>query len=251
MAQDKSGSGTVVEMTQFASHAHYQPLREVEAYWTALRAGRLVPRRSDVDPRGMENALQYAFVLERIATGMGRLRIAGTHLTDLLGMEVRGMPFSAFFTPEARGDIADVLEAAFSDPARVTVDVVAETALGKPGLEGRLILLPLKSDLGDISRVLGCFVTRGTIGRAPRRFGITNVSVSPLLGDAHIPDDGAEDADIAGRSAPKARKPETAPSGGFAETGAPFAGEAGRGSEPSARRATRRHYLRLVHDAES
>ena len=63
-----------------------------------------------------------------------------------------------------------------------------------------MILLPLKSDLGDISRVLGCLCTYGAIGRAPRRFELLNQEVTPLLGDARIregietaPDDEEDD----------------------------------------------------------
>ncbi|WP_375172924.1 PAS domain-containing protein [Pseudooceanicola sp.] len=179
-------------MSQFAASSRYQPLREVEGYWDALRAGRLVPRRSDIDPRGIERALEYAFVLERIAPGLGRLRIAGSHLTDLLGMEVRGMPLSALFAAGTRGGISEVLEQVFSDPAKAELQLTSDRSLGKPALEGRMILLPLKSDLGDITRVLGCLVTQGRIGRAPRRFEIAGVEVRPLLGDAVVRDQDGE-----------------------------------------------------------
>ena len=63
---------------------------------------RAVPMRSDVDPRGIERSLEHAFILERIAPQMARFRLAGMHLTDLMGMEVRGMPTTALFAPAAR-----------------------------------------------------------------------------------------------------------------------------------------------------
>ncbi len=47
-------------------------------------------------------------------------------------------------------------------------------------MTGRMVLLPLRSDLGDISRALGCFITDGLSGRAPRRFRITNRTVTPV-----------------------------------------------------------------------
>ncbi|MHC9237503.1 PAS domain-containing protein [Pseudooceanicola sp. 502str34] len=171
-------------MARFADQARFGAIAEVEAYWQALRAGRLVPRRADIDPRGIERALEYAFVLERIAAGLARLRIAGTHLSDLMGMEVRGMPLSTFFTPESRSRIGDVLEQVFDSPAIATLTITAERGIGKPALEGKLILLPLMSDLGDVTRVLGCLATQGAVGRAPRRFAVTAVEVRPLLGDA-------------------------------------------------------------------
>jgi len=214
-------------MTQFACASRFQPLREVEAYWQAIRAGRLVPRRSDIDPRGIERALEFAFVAERIAPGLGRLRIAGSHLTELLGMEVRGMPLTAFFATDSRNRISDVLEEVFNAPATAEIVLSGERGIGKPALEARMILLPLKSDLGDISRVLGCLVTKGDVGRSPRRFDITDVKITPLLGDAFRDDTGAE--------------VEATPVPGMAEDASPF--------EP-APKPTARPYLRLVHSDE-
>lgn len=188
MSTDRTRDPRVVNMTKFASAARYQPLREVEGYWDALRAGRLVPRRADIDPRGIERALEYAFVLERIAPGLGRLRIAGSHLTELLGMEVRGMPLSALFDTGSRKKISEALEEVFEAPAKIELALRGDRGLGKPALEARMIILPLKSDLGDISRALGCLVTHGKIGRAPRRFEITEMRIVPLLGDARVMD---------------------------------------------------------------
>ncbi|NCU21311.1 PAS domain-containing protein, partial [Candidatus Falkowbacteria bacterium] len=85
-------------------------LADLRSYWEALRQGRPVPARAEVDPRGIERALDYTFLLERIAPGMGRFRLAGMHLNDLMGMEVRGMPLSTFFAPLSRKPAAELLE---------------------------------------------------------------------------------------------------------------------------------------------
>ncbi|OWU84898.1 hypothetical protein ATO6_11335 [Oceanicola sp. 22II-s10i] len=170
----------VIDMSPFLNDSRHPSIREVEAYWQALRAGRLVPRRSEVDPRGIERSLEYAFIAERIAPGLARLRIAGSHLSDLMGMEVRGMPLSAFFTPDARTLCGDVLEQVFDGPATAELILSAERGIGKPAIDARMILLPMKSDLGDVSRALGCFSTQGAIGRSPRRFNITGHSLRDL-----------------------------------------------------------------------
>jgi len=164
----------VIDMTSFLHDHRHPSIREVEAYWQGLRAGRLVPRRSEVDPRGIERSLEFAFILERIAPGLARMRIAGSHLSDLMGMEVRGMPLSTFFDPAGRNLFGDVLEQVFSAPATAELVLNAERGIGKPAIDARMILLPLKSDLGDISRALGCLSTQGTIGRTPRRFEIVS-----------------------------------------------------------------------------
>ncbi|WP_415183985.1 PAS domain-containing protein [Phaeovulum sp.] len=159
---------------------------EVRAYWEGLRNGRLVPTRSDVDPRGIERALEHAFLLERIAPGAARFRVAGMHLNDLMGMEVRGMPLTAFFTPTARKRISDILESAFNSPEVADLTLNAETGFGKPALQARLLILPMTSDLGDVNRALGCLIAEGAIGRSPRRFELAKAQISPIIAGSVI-----------------------------------------------------------------
>ncbi len=158
----------------------FPAISEVRAYWEALRNGRKVPLRSEIDPRGIERSLEYAFVLERIAPQVARFRLAGMHLSDLMGMEVRGMPVTTFFTPAARDRVAEILEGVFRAPEIAELTLTAETGLGKPPMQARLIILPLQSDLGDISRALGCLVAEGAVGRAPRRFELTEVRLTQV-----------------------------------------------------------------------
>lgn len=172
----------VIVMSRHRTDARFPHIATVEAYWHALRGYRAVPRRAEVDPRGIENALEYAFILEQIAPSVGRLRIAGSHLSDILGMEVRGMPLSAFFMPEARDDLAACIEKVCSDPTIATLTVEAEPGIGKPVLEARLLLLPLRDESGEVNRILGCFDSNGSIGRAPRRFAIKSRRLTQITG---------------------------------------------------------------------
>jgi hypothetical protein len=158
----------------------FRYISEIRAYWEALRDGREVPFRSEIDPRGIEHALEYAFVLERIAPQVARFRLAGMHLNDLMGMEVRGMPLTALFTPKSRTEVSDILQVVFSGPKTAELTLRAETGFGKPEMLAKLLILPLKSDLGDISRALGCFMAEGPIGRAPRRFDLMDCAVNPI-----------------------------------------------------------------------
>jgi hypothetical protein len=149
-------------------------------YWQSMRRDSDVPRRSEIDPRGIEALLANAFVAEKIAPGLARMRIAGTHLSDLMGMEVRGMPVSAFIAPNHRDELAGLLVDVFERPAALQIELTSPGSMGKPALTGTLVMLPLRSDLGDISRALGCLVTQGPIGRAPRRFEIASHQITPL-----------------------------------------------------------------------
>ncbi|MBS0574055.1 MAG: PAS domain-containing protein [Proteobacteria bacterium] len=215
--------GEVVPFREAKQDMGFPPLAEVRAYWEALRAGRRVPLRSDIDPRGIEGALDHAFILERIAPQVARFRLAGTHLGDLMGMEVRGMPLTTLFTPLARTAAGAIVEGVFRRPEVAELILAGETGPGRPALVARMILLPLRSDLGDISRALGCLCALGQTGRAPRRFDLTGVTAAPI-GDGPGTGDGPATGD--GRPAPP----------GLAEAPATFAPAASPG----------RAHLRLV-----
>ncbi|MGB0660168.1 MAG: PAS domain-containing protein [Mangrovicoccus sp.] len=181
MSQDQKTEANIVSLKRYRNTMQHSALSTVEAYWQGLRAGRVVPSRSEVDPRGIDKSLEFAFILERIAPGMARFRLAGMHLNDLMGMEVRGMPLTSFFVPDARRQISDALEHVFEEPAIARFRLVAEAGIGKPENEASLLILPLKSDLGDISRALGVLVYEGDIGRTPRRFTVSHMEVEPLV----------------------------------------------------------------------
>ncbi|MGO4855197.1 PAS domain-containing protein [Phaeovulum sp. W22_SRMD_FR3] len=187
MEHERDGLGEVVSMAGFERAAQNRVVEEVRAYWEGLRRGRPVPSRAEVDPRGIERALEFAFILERVAPGMARFRLAGMHLNDLMGMEVRGMPLTAFFAPAGRKQVAEVLESMFQEPAIAELTLTAEGGIGKPALTARLLILPLKSDLGDVTRALGCLVSDGEIGRSPRRFEVTHVHLTPVQAGVTAP----------------------------------------------------------------
>lgn len=194
-------------------------LSQLRAYWEGLRAGQELPARTDIDPRGIERALEYAFVAERIAPGVARFRLAGMHLNDLMGMEVRGMPLSCFFEPAAREEVQEQIERAFSEPAAVELHLESSGGFGRPAHKAKMILLPLRGEGGQVLRVLGGLVAEGNIGRTPRRFTLTKVEVQST----------AEQ-----EAAPQKRI------AGFAETVTPF---------QNAPKVTRRH-LSLVYSAD-
>ncbi len=208
----------VVSMMDFNPDHSFAAVSQVEAYWDALRGDQLLPKRSEIDPRGIESALEYAFILERISPGVARLRIAGSHLGDVMGMEVRGMPITAFISTPSRRRFCDMMEELFETPATATVLLKSETGQ----VAGRMILLPLKSDMGDVSRMLGCLVTKGDISDSPCRFDIEHIRIRPVRDRARHP--------VPTSSAPAAQT-------GFAEPVTPFISSGGKRRPP---------YLRLV-----
>ena len=178
-----------------ADGARFPTLAEVRGYWEGLRQGGKPPLRSEVDPRGMAGALEHSFVLERVAPGVARFRIAGMELTDLMGMDVRGMPVLSLIDPPARADFGRALEGVFAGPAILEMALEAERGIGRPALEGRLLVLPLRNRAGSTALALGCLATEGAIGRAPRRFAIARQRLTPLVPDpAPVMADGMAEA---------------------------------------------------------
>lgn len=158
-------------------------LWQLEAYWAALpRVGR-VPRRSDVDPRGIDQILPYAVILERVAPGVARFRIASQHLHDIAGGEVRGMPITALFSGACRQPMMDALEAMFDRPAILQANLSGTgTGLARP-LRGRMILLPLCLDNGEVTRAMGAIVTDATPSSPPQRLALSDLQIRTIGSD--------------------------------------------------------------------
>lgn len=164
-------------MNRFRKGGPLSPLRQAEAYWTALRRGDDVPSRSQIDPRGLENILSNTFVLERIAPGIARFRLAGALVNEMAGMEVRGMPITAFFTTEARKQLSSAMEHMFDTPAIIELELEVQAPRVRNPREARMLLLPLRSDLGDISRVLGVLVADDGKSATTQRFAIRSIEM--------------------------------------------------------------------------
>lgn len=166
-------------------------MRALHGYWRGLCRGSALPRRAEIDPRRIATVLPDTFILERIAPGLARFRVAGTRVSALMGMDVRGMPVSCLIAPAARAGFADALVRLFEEPAMLRLRLRSDGGLGRPALAGRMLLLPLCSDLGDVSRALGCLVAEGDVGHTPRRFAVEALTAAPVGGPVAAPAAGA------------------------------------------------------------
>lgn len=187
----------------------YPLATRVLRYWDELRGTRSAPARSEIDPRHISQALEYTFIAEFVTPDIARLRIAGRQFEDLLGMDPRGMPLGVYFSLDARDELALAL-AQVSQGARAQLPLRGESGLGKPGLDGLLLLLPLTDAAGRITRVLGVLETHGQIGRTPRRFRLAASEVritAPIPSPAHSPSPAPSPAAAASpqRAAPGTR----------------------------------------------
>ena len=112
-------NGNVISIDSARTGMKYPAVSQAEAYWEGLRNGRVMPPRSDVDPRGISNILEQSFILEKIAPGMAKIRLAGQDMNDILGMEMRGMPITSLLLPDSRVDMRTALERLIYGPATV------------------------------------------------------------------------------------------------------------------------------------
>ncbi|MGL6212109.1 MAG: PAS domain-containing protein [Paracoccaceae bacterium] len=201
----------------------FAALSEVRAYWEGLRDGGALPRREQIDPRGIAGALEHVFLIERIAPGLARFRLAGMGVSDVMGMDVRGMPLSSLFEPAGRDKLTPALETVFRDSVALDLWLEAERGIGRPMLEARMLLLPLVSTRGQTDLALGCLALEGQVGRVPRRFAISAMLSETL---------------VVARKAVAVPLVERRPVTGFAD--------AQQGFEPAPRPPRGKPHLRLV-----
>ncbi|MEM9010738.1 MAG: PAS domain-containing protein [Pseudomonadota bacterium] len=154
-------------------------LTHLKAYWDHLRGRRQVPYRAELDPRKFEDALENMFILESLGPVNVRIRLAGTRLCELRGMELRGMVPHGFFAETDRERFDYALNAVLSGPSIAHFSLSGQDADGRE-MEAELLLLPLRSDFGDVTRILGCFSRCDELQAAPTRFAIAKQRIEPL-----------------------------------------------------------------------
>jgi hypothetical protein len=147
-------------------------LRSLELYWQSLRHARHIPARNDIAPHMIDAALPHAFILQRVAPRVARMRVAGQAIHDLLQMDARGMPVSVLFASDSRDRLRDLVETAFTEPAIIAASLCSAGHKFRPALPATILMLPMRDERGEISRVLGALVCDGISDNRPRRFDL-------------------------------------------------------------------------------
>lgn len=153
-------------------------LDTLKSYWERLRAGRIAPYRAEVDPRQFETALENMFIIERIEPHNMRIRLAGMKIAELMGMEVRGMEAGFLVDDSDRLRFERLLNVVMAEPAVVELKLVARGRVGP--YRATMLLMPLRSDFGDINRVLGCASGPADGFAPPVTFQIEEATVTPV-----------------------------------------------------------------------
>lgn len=153
-------------------------LSSLKSYWERLRAGRIAPYRAEMDPRQFESALENMFIVERLSPDNMRIRLAGMKICEMMGMEVRGMQPGYLIDEADRLRFERLLNVVMAEPAVVEIKLAADVRGGR--YRATMLLMPLRSDFGDVNRVLGCASGQGDAFAAPLAFRIEDVSVAPV-----------------------------------------------------------------------
>jgi hypothetical protein len=153
-------------------------LSSLKSYWERLRAGRVAPYRAEIDPRQFESALENMFIIEKLAPDNMRIRLAGMKICEMMGMEVRGMQPSLLMREDDRVRFDRLLNVVMSEPAVIEVKLAAPNRAGT--YRASMLMMPLRSDFGDINRVIGCTSGDGDLYAPPLSFEIEDVAVTPV-----------------------------------------------------------------------
>lgn len=194
----KKGRGDADVLYLARKHADMQDpvILEVFNYWEDLRAGRLAPLRSELDPRKISQVIDHVFVLEYKNPLDVRFRLAGMGLCKMLGMELRGMPARALFEIDHRDELGRVLDDMVTAPKIIEL-VLKAPSHGTPVLNARMLLLPMQNAEGQYSRILGCLVSDDPPLQFPARLNILDVKTTRIVGamDVNTTHRGALDFD--------------------------------------------------------
>jgi len=135
--------------------------RALFAYWDELRGKRLAPRRFEIEPARLGEALPDTFILERQSAGTFPFRLAGTRICDRFAREFRGQNFLGEWPARDRQTLAARLNTVSIQGGGVLVLANAETAAGRSVLV-EMVILPLIHFQAFADRFLGVLVPLDT-----------------------------------------------------------------------------------------
>jgi hypothetical protein len=123
-------------------------------YWRAKRAGRSMPRRSDIDPADIPTLLPNILITEMLEEGTRyRYRLAGSAVTEAFGRSLTGQYVDEIMTGPYREFITRLYRDIYLD--RRCIFCESRYANGvKHGLSTKRLFMPLSNDDRVVDQVL-------------------------------------------------------------------------------------------------
>jgi hypothetical protein len=130
-------------------------LRALYAYWDGLRHGRLMPRRTDIDPTQIPKLLPYAFMYNAAPDGSFTIRLAGEELTTFLPKSPVGQAAGSTMTQSGAEMIVQILAAVVRDRAPKFRAGKAHWQPNRAHHDFEACFLPLSSDGETVDVIFG------------------------------------------------------------------------------------------------
>ncbi len=130
-------------------------------YWTDLRSGRPMPKRSEVDPAALARLLPDIFILEALPDGEHRFRLAGTRVCQIFGRELRHAQFSSIWRQDQDRQTARAARRILDNATPMRFAAGATNRFGDR-LQFDLPLLPLAGADGQPAKLIGAIEILGT-----------------------------------------------------------------------------------------
>ncbi len=128
--------------------------RSLFSYWNTLRGDRPAPKRFEIEPSRIANQLPDTFVLERLDDTSLSFRLAGTRITDALGMELRGRNLFDLFTVQDATTLQHQMEIVTKQCAVGLFRFAADNGDGL-SVSFEMLILPLTHIRDSVERYLG------------------------------------------------------------------------------------------------
>ncbi len=213
--QDSAGRDINVENLFSADRQNgHGVIMDLLRYWESLRAGRIAPVRSEIDPRMIKSALKHTFILELDPIGGIRFRLAGDKVCAVMGMELRGMPASTLIDIPDRQKFEQTLHSIVRSPEIIEYRLAAGRESRFEG-SARMLLLPMQDADGKITRVLGGLSMRTQLFDPPLRFEVVEKMTTRIVACAgqKVPAGESGFAEAQAAFAPKQQTPAGSLSG--------------------------------------
>lgn len=163
-----------LELHQFLAGFADPRFERMIRHWLALHQKSAVPRRGEIDPSKFHDSLDMVWLMERHEDGHYRYRLAGQAISDIHGGIRRGTDPASLFSPLAVEMFRQRWEAVLDRGFLVRAEGIVQLAGGDNVSHVERLMLPLCSDNGEVSLILGA-----TSYERPRGPGLTTTDFPP------------------------------------------------------------------------
>jgi hypothetical protein len=138
--------------------------RQLYDYWNAQRGERRFPARGQIVPGEIPAILGNTFMLTRAASVEPTFRLAGTRICEMLGRELKGIPFISLWDARSHALLRDILDHLAREDAGAVAAVAGKTD-DDGTLDLEMVLLPLGGGVAMESRSIGTLTPMTERGR--------------------------------------------------------------------------------------